>query len=99
MPTAAKLEVTVKFSTMPTGIATDAKGWKSFELTCDDRIVRVTLRPKYFAKLEKAVAEWPSWVAALRGAMGPADARGFTLNEPNLDVFERKPKDASSTTT
>jgi len=45
-----------------------------------------------FSKLEAAATQWPEWVAALTGQMGPTTEGGFVLLEPNLQVFERKPK-------
>jgi hypothetical protein len=50
------------------------------------------MRPKMFAKLEAACAKGGEWVAALVGQFGPATPTGFVLTEPNLQVFERKPK-------
>jgi hypothetical protein len=97
MSTPGKLEVVVKFSVLPTDVTTDANGSKSFTLTCDERTVQVTLRPKNFAKIEKALAEWPSWVAAINGGMGKADGTGFAIKDPIVQVFERKPKEAPST--
>jgi hypothetical protein len=58
--------------------------------------VTVTLRPKLFSKLETAATQWPEWVAAITGQMGPPTSDGFVLLEPNLQVFERKPKAPAS---
>jgi hypothetical protein len=33
------------------------------------------------------------WVAAIAGKMGEPMHGGFVLNEPNIQVFERKPKE------
>ena len=40
----------------------------------------------------KANTDWPSWMAALSGTLGERTDRGFTLANPGLQVFERKPK-------
>lgn len=66
---------------------------KQFEIDCDGRIVSVTVKPKVFKKLEEAQANYPMWVAAIAGKMGEATANGFVLNEPNIQVFEKKPKE------
>ena len=47
---------------------------------------------KAWNKLSKAAQEWPAWTAALSGTMGARTEKGFTLANPGLQVFERKPK-------
>ncbi len=96
MSTPGKLEVTIKINQLPTGVTTTPNGWKEFGLDCGGRTVTVTLRPKLFSKLETAATQWPEWVAALTGQMGPPTSDGFVLLEPNLQVFERKPKATAS---
>jgi len=53
---------------------------------------------KDWKKLTKANTEWPQWVAALSGTLGaqvPTDqGPAILLQEPNLQVFEKKPKPA-----
>jgi hypothetical protein len=44
--------------------------------------------------LEDAQANYPQWVAAIAGKMGEANETGFVLLEPNIQVFEKKPKEA-----
>lgn len=92
MSTSGKLEITIKMNQLPTGVTTTPNGWKEFGLDCGGRTVTVTLRPKLFSKLETAATQWPEWVAAITGQMGPQTSDGFVLLEPNLQVFERKPK-------
>ena len=50
-----------------------------------------------FKKLEDAQANYPQWVAAIAGKMGEATETGFVLFEPNIQVFEKKPKEAKPT--
>src|SRR3954471_12112956 len=93
MPTPGKLEVTIKVNQLPVEVTTKANnGWKEFTLDCDGRPVLVALRPRMWNKLEEAAKNYPLWVAAISGTMGPAHGKGFTLLEPNLQVFERKVK-------
>lgn len=94
MATPAKLEVTIKVSTLPTVTTIPANGWKSFELDCDGQRVTVTVRPKLWTKLETAASTWPLWTAAIAGKMGPRSPEGFELLEPSIQVFERKAKAA-----
>jgi hypothetical protein len=88
-----KLELTIKLTQFPDPVATVPNGWKEFRVDCGPgREVTVTMRPKMFAKLEAARAKGGEWVAALAGQLGPATPTGFALTEPNLQVFEKKPK-------
>ncbi|MBD1890596.1 fertility inhibition FinO-like protein, partial [Trichocoleus sp. ST-U2] len=63
----------------------------------DGRLVSVTVKPKVFKKLEQAQAEYPMWVAAIAGKMGQTSENGFVLVEPNIQVFEKKPKEPKET--
>ena len=91
MTTAGKLELTIKISELP-DVKTVENGWQYFELDCGGRIVAVTIKPKMFKKLTEAQATFPMWVAAIAGAMGEATETGFILENPNIQVFEKKPK-------
>ncbi|MFB2839589.1 hypothetical protein [Floridanema evergladense] len=92
MAVAGKLELTIKINDFPTNVETVDNGWKKFEVDCDGRIASITVKPKVFKKLEEAQANYPMWVAAIAGKMGDITDQGFVLNEPNIQVFERKPK-------
>ena len=89
-----KLELTIKISELPVDVSVDKNGWKSFDLDCDGQIFSVTIQVKVFKKLEDAQANYPQWVAAIAGKMGEAIETGFVLLEPNIQVFEKKPKEA-----
>ncbi|MEP0859730.1 fertility inhibition FinO-like protein [Trichocoleus sp. DQ-U1] len=97
MTTSGKLEITIKISEFPADVKTVENGWKSFEIDCDGRLVSVTIKPKVFKKLEQAQAEYPMWVAAIAGKMGETSENGFVLVEPNIQVFEKKPKEPKET--
>ena len=98
MSTQGKLELTIKISEFPADVKTIENGWKSFEIDCDGQIVSVTVKPKVFKKLEQAQTDYPMWVAAIAGKMGEPTERGFVLNEPAIQVFEKKPKEPKETT-
>jgi hypothetical protein len=91
MPTTGKLELTIKINEIPRA-KTLQTGWQSFELDCDGRIVSVSVKPKVWKKLTEAQANFPMWVAAISGQMGKATANGFVLEQPSIQVFEKKPK-------
>jgi hypothetical protein len=88
-----KLELTIKINEFPADVQTVENGWKQFELDCDGKLISVKVKPKVFKKLEQAQENYPMWVAAIAGKMGEATEKGFVLNEPNIQVFERKPKE------
>ena len=85
-----KLEVTIKFSELPQPLMIQS-GVK-FGVDCDGRRVSITVKPKAWKKLTNAAAEWPLWMAAVTGKMGPATKDGFELLEPGMQVFEKKAK-------
>ncbi|HEY9636648.1 MAG TPA: fertility inhibition FinO-like protein [Coleofasciculaceae cyanobacterium] len=89
-----KLELTIKINEFPAEAKTVENGWKEFDLDCDGQLVTVKVRPKVFKKLEQARDDYPMWVAAIAGKMGPLTEKGFLLDQPNIQVFERKPKEA-----
>jgi hypothetical protein len=93
MPTAGKMEITIKINEMPAEVRSVENGWKEFDLDCDGPLVRVKVKPKMFKKLEQAQENYPMWVAAIAGKMGEAIPGGFVLDQPNIQVFERKPKE------
>jgi hypothetical protein len=102
MPTPGKLELTIKINEMPADVETVENGWKQFHLDGEGQLVRVTVKPKVFKKLEQAQENYPMWVAAIAkrcceaqraGKMGEPIEGGFVFDQPNIQVFERKPKE------
>ncbi|WP_449416128.1 hypothetical protein [Phormidium nigroviride] len=93
MATAGKLELTIKINEFPDNVNTVENNWKQFEVDCDGQIATIKVKPKVFKKLEDAQANYPMWVAAIAGKMGEATPNGFVLAEPNIQVFEKKPKE------
>lgn len=86
-----KLEITIKINELPTAVAVE-NGWQRFDIDCDGQIISVTVKPKVWKKLTDAQANFPEWVGAIAGKMGEATENGFVLLEPNIQVFEKKPK-------
>lgn len=93
MATPGKLELTIKINEFPADVQTVENGWKEFELDCEGQLVTIKVKPKVFKKLEQAQADYPMWVAAIAGKMGESTENGFVLDQPNIQVFERKPKE------
>ncbi|WP_414572128.1 fertility inhibition FinO-like protein [Nostoc sp. CCY 9925] len=88
---AGKLEVTIKIDELPQAVTVE-NGWQQFEIDCGGRIISITVKPKIWKKLTDAASNYPQWVAAIAGKLGQQSDRGFVLDEPNIQVFERKPK-------
>jgi hypothetical protein len=86
-----KLELTIKINELPQA-KTVENGWQQFHIDCDGRIVTGTVKPKVWKKLTDAQLNYPEWVAAITGKMGEETENGFVLLEPNIQVFEKKPK-------
>ena len=94
MAISGRLEVVLKFGEMPTGVETDKNGWKSFEVECGGKVVKLRVRPKNWNKLEQAQKEWPQWVAAAGGVLDVVEG-AMVMPEANIQVFERKLKPAA----
>ena len=86
-----KIDITLKFSQMPKEII-DYSSDKEFVLNADGSEVTVRLHSKVFHRLEQANKTYSAWVCLLEGKMGIATEKGFVLDEPNIQVFEKKPK-------
>ncbi len=88
---AGKLEITIKINELPQSNIVE-NGWQQFEIDCDGRVISITVKPKIYKKLTDAASNYPQWVAAIAGKLGQQTDNGFVLEEPNIQVFERKPK-------
>ena len=99
MSTLGKMEITVKITEFPTNVKTNDNGWKQFEINASGRIVTITVKPKLFKKLESAQADYPQWICAVTGGLGEKPETGFVLDNPSLQVFERKSKETLQPTT
>lgn len=93
MPTQGKMELTIKINEFPEDVRTVENGWKEFDIDTGEKLVTITVKPKVFKKLEQARDNYPMWVAAIAGLMGKATENGFVLEQPNIQTFERKPKE------
>ena len=93
MPIPGKIELVIKINVFPPDVAIVTNGWKEFKVENGGRLFSITVRPAVFKKLEEAKAKYPEWVAAISGQLGPLNDNTFTLLQPNITVFERKPKE------
>ena len=88
-----KLELTIKINEPPEIAFTDKNGWITFEIDCEGKIFTMTVKPKVFKKLQDAQTNFPMWVAAIAGKLGELTENGFILEEPIIQIFEKKPKE------
>jgi hypothetical protein len=96
MATQGKVELLIKFSEYPAEVATVTHGWKEFKVESGGRFFVITVKPGVFKKLDDAKANYPEWVAAVGGQLGPQNGETFTVLNPNIQVFEKKPKEAKT---
>lgn len=99
MPTPGKLELTIKINEFPALVRTIESGWKQFDIDTGNQVVTIRVKQKIFKKLEQAQENYPQWVAVIAGQMGEKMDSGFVLKEPNIQVKERKSKEALEPTT
>ena len=92
-----KIEITIKINELPQSNTVE-NSWQQFEDDCDKHIISVTVKPKIWKKLTDAASNYPQWVAAIAAKLGQETEKGFVLEEPNIQVFERKPKAEATAT-
>lgn len=96
MSLSGKLEVTIKINQLPSEVATTKNGWKEFQIDLGTRSAIVAMRPRLWTRIEDATKMFPHWIAVITGQMGEDVAKNcFRLLEPNVQVFEYKPKTAA----
>jgi sRNA-binding protein len=86
-----KLEVTLKITQLPQAQPA-ASGTMLFAIQAQGRIVVVEVKNKQWNTLKKAAEQYPHWVAAITGPPGAAIEGGFRLENPSIQVFEKKLK-------
>lgn len=87
-----KMELSVKIDTVPIDSKTVKNGWQEFTIEASGQIIKVTVRPKTWNKLQKAGSEFPAWIAHLKGKMGERIKGGFEIEQPSVQIFEKQPK-------
>ncbi|MCK5876784.1 MAG: hypothetical protein KAG43_04055 [Candidatus Marithrix sp.] len=87
-----RMDVCVKISELPADSKTLRNGWEEFLIETNGQTVKIAVRPRTWKKLQKALHEFPSWVAHIRGKMGKRIKGGFELLTPGMQIFEKQPK-------
>ncbi|MCC6134358.1 MAG: ProQ/FINO family protein [Candidatus Contendobacter sp.] len=92
-----KLDVTLKINELPQAKPASAQTML-FAVQADGRTVVVEVKNKMWNNLKAAAENYPQWVAAITGKMGEGVKGGFRLENPAVQVFEKKLKlDAAAT--
>ena len=92
-----KAEAVVKITRVPK-VREVKHRWVRFHADIGDtnssiRYIRVTFRPKVFNKIVRAQDQYPFWVAVVNGSIGERIPKGFLLDNPGANIFERKPRE------
>lgn len=86
------VEICVKIHELPADSKTTRNGWEEFIIDVKGQMVKITVRPRTWKKLQNAAKEYPAWIANIRGQMGPYTKGSFELLSPGIQIFEKKPK-------
>ena len=86
-----KLDLTLKINQLPQAKPA-SPGTMLFAVQADGQTVLVELKNKAWNTLKTAADSYPQWVAAISGKLGEAIDGGFRLENPAIQVFERKAK-------
>lgn len=90
-----KLDVTLKINELPTVKPTSAQT-VAFAVRADQRTVLVELKNKAWNNLKNTADGYPQWVASITGKIGAEIEGGFRLENPAVQIFEKKAKAASA---
>ncbi len=91
-----KLDVTLKIQQLPQAKPA-SPGTMLFAVQADGRAVIVEMKNKQWNTLKKAEEQYPQWVAAITGKLSDAIEGGFRLENPSVQVFEKKAKPDAAT--
>jgi len=88
---ACRLDIVVKLTTLPQQSRTVTNGWQEFYVESEGNLIRITIRPKIWKKLQQIATTRPYWIATIRGKKGEnIKPQGFELSEPLVQIFERQ---------
>ncbi|HHB92144.1 MAG TPA: hypothetical protein ENK59_02895 [Thioploca sp.] len=87
-----KMEICIKINELPADSRTLRNGWEEFIIDANGQMVKITIRPRTWKKLQTALHKFPMWVAHIRGKRGNRIKGGFELLTPGVQIFEKHPK-------
>lgn len=87
----SRLDLIIKITALPQQTKIVANGWHEFYVEAEKRLVKITVRPKVWRRLQFAAANYPFWIATIRGKKGEnLECYGFELCEPIVQIFIRE---------
>jgi hypothetical protein len=93
-----KLEINIKISELPNNVRSVKNDWKEFMINAEGQSIKVRIRPRIWDKMQSTANRCPQWVASITGKMGTRIKDGFELQEPAVQIFEKKSKPTENTT-
>ncbi len=88
-----KLEICIKINELPSDSKTLRNGWEEFIIDTQGKLVKMTVRPRTWKKLQEASRNYPIWIANIRGTIGAKIKGGFELLTPGVQIFEKTAKE------
>lgn len=89
-PVAARLEVNIKITQVPTNFRVTKHGWYEFMVQTEKCPVKISIRPKVWNKLLQAEENYPHWIASISGRIGKKIRfGGFELEDAVVQIFQR----------
>lgn len=87
----SRLDLVIKITALPQQSKIVANGWHEFYAEAAQRLVKITVRPKVWRRLQHAATHYPFWIATIRGKKGEnLECHGFELLEPVVQIFVRE---------
>jgi hypothetical protein len=96
MAISGKIDVVVKINQLPAEIRSLGNEVQ-FTIDTGEQLVAVTLKSRVWGRLIEANQGEAPWVAAIKGKMGVRTEKGFVLEQPAVQVFEKKTDAAKKT--
>lgn len=87
-----RIEVVVKINQLPTEVRVVGREMQ-FTIDTGEQIVAVTMKTRTWERLVQFNQSGVPWVAAIKGKMGLRVEKGFVLEQPSMQIFEKKPQD------
>lgn len=87
-----KMRIEIKITEFPKGATDSSRDRKKFYINADGVLVSVSVKPKQWNQFLKAQSDFPQWTATIAGNMGKRNAGGFVLENPGIQIHEKKPK-------
>lgn len=89
-----RIEIVVKINQLPAEVRNIGHEVQ-FTIDTGEQIVAVTMKLRIWERLVQVNQGDVPWVAAIKGKMGMRTEKGFVLEQPAVQIFEKKPVDTT----